>query len=265
MTALAMILGMLPMALGLSEGGEQNAALGRAVIGGLLVADGRHALLRPRRLLARQPLPQAGGSGACRPQRLKQRRNAMNAMKISLTAGAIVVAGLLAAGIVPRVERDARAAESQRRAGLAPKVLVDLPKMSARSFEVALPGSTRALQETTLLRPHERLRQQDPGGHGRQRPRRQLLAVIESPEVDEELARARVRVQESKSKPRPRAEHARPDPGASQGRAVSEQENDDQQARVNSAEAALRGGEADVRRLESLQSFQKVVAPRSRE
>jgi multidrug efflux pump subunit AcrB len=38
MTALAMILGMLPMALGLSEGGEQNAALGRAVIGGLLVA-----------------------------------------------------------------------------------------------------------------------------------------------------------------------------------------------------------------------------------
>jgi multidrug efflux pump subunit AcrB len=38
MTALAMILGMLPMALGLGEGGEQNAPLGRAVIGGLLVA-----------------------------------------------------------------------------------------------------------------------------------------------------------------------------------------------------------------------------------
>jgi multidrug efflux pump subunit AcrB len=38
MTALAMIIGMLPMALGLGEGGEQNAPLGRAVIGGLLVA-----------------------------------------------------------------------------------------------------------------------------------------------------------------------------------------------------------------------------------
>jgi multidrug efflux pump subunit AcrB len=38
MTALAMILGMLPMALGLGEGGEQNAPLGRAVIGGLLVS-----------------------------------------------------------------------------------------------------------------------------------------------------------------------------------------------------------------------------------
>jgi multidrug efflux pump subunit AcrB len=38
MTALAMIIGMLPMALGLGEAGEQNAPLGRAVIGGLVVA-----------------------------------------------------------------------------------------------------------------------------------------------------------------------------------------------------------------------------------
>jgi len=38
MTATAMIIGMLPMALGLGEGGEQNAPLGRAVIGGLMLA-----------------------------------------------------------------------------------------------------------------------------------------------------------------------------------------------------------------------------------
>ena len=38
MTALAMIIGMLPMSLGLGEGGEQNAPLGRAVIGGLMFA-----------------------------------------------------------------------------------------------------------------------------------------------------------------------------------------------------------------------------------
>jgi len=38
MTALAMIIGMIPMALGLGEGGEQNAPLGRAVIGGLALA-----------------------------------------------------------------------------------------------------------------------------------------------------------------------------------------------------------------------------------
>jgi multidrug efflux pump subunit AcrB len=38
MTALAMIIGMVPMAFGLGGGGEQNALLGRAVIGGLLFA-----------------------------------------------------------------------------------------------------------------------------------------------------------------------------------------------------------------------------------
>jgi len=38
MTALAMIIGMVPMALGVGDGGEQNAPLGRAVIGGLLCA-----------------------------------------------------------------------------------------------------------------------------------------------------------------------------------------------------------------------------------
>src|SRR5258708_22583388 len=38
MTALAMIIGMVPMALGLGDGGEQNARVGRAVIGGLVLA-----------------------------------------------------------------------------------------------------------------------------------------------------------------------------------------------------------------------------------
>jgi multidrug efflux pump subunit AcrB len=47
MTALAMIIGMLPMSLGLGEGGEQNAPLGRAVIGGLVVATFTTLLIVP--------------------------------------------------------------------------------------------------------------------------------------------------------------------------------------------------------------------------
>jgi multidrug efflux pump subunit AcrB len=75
MTALAMIIGMAPMALGLGEGGEQNAPLGRAVIGGLIFATiatlmfvpvvfsilhGRHAAKRA----AQPPAPKTGkGAG----------------------------------------------------------------------------------------------------------------------------------------------------------------------------------------------------------
>jgi multidrug efflux pump subunit AcrB len=47
MTALAMIIGMVPMSLGLGEGGEQNAPLGRAVIGGLLLATGATLIFVP--------------------------------------------------------------------------------------------------------------------------------------------------------------------------------------------------------------------------
>jgi multidrug efflux pump subunit AcrB len=47
MTALAMIIGMAPMALGLGEGGEQNAPLGRAVIGGLIFATIATLMLVP--------------------------------------------------------------------------------------------------------------------------------------------------------------------------------------------------------------------------
>jgi multidrug efflux pump subunit AcrB len=57
MTAGAMILGMVPMALGIGEGGEQNAPLGRAVIGGLLFATLATLIFVPTmyRLLRRQP------------------------------------------------------------------------------------------------------------------------------------------------------------------------------------------------------------------
>jgi multidrug efflux pump subunit AcrB len=47
MTALAMIIGMVPMAIGLGEGSEQNAPLGRAVIGGLIFATVSTVLFVP--------------------------------------------------------------------------------------------------------------------------------------------------------------------------------------------------------------------------
>ena len=65
MTALAMVIGMLPMALGLGEGGEQNAPLGRAVIGGLIFATVSTLFFVPvmfsiiHRRRGPQPAPQA--------------------------------------------------------------------------------------------------------------------------------------------------------------------------------------------------------------
>jgi multidrug efflux pump subunit AcrB len=57
MTALAMVIGMVPMALGIGEAAEQNAPLGRAVIGGLIVATIATLFVVPvfYTLLRRQP------------------------------------------------------------------------------------------------------------------------------------------------------------------------------------------------------------------
>ena len=70
MTALAMVIGMLPMALGLGEGGEQNAPLGRAVIGGLIFATVSTLFFVPvvfsiiHRRYAAKPTPEASIGGS---------------------------------------------------------------------------------------------------------------------------------------------------------------------------------------------------------
>ncbi len=64
MTALAMIIGMIPMSLGLGEGGEQNAPLGRAVIGGLIVATAATLLFVPAVFAAIRGRRRASAAGA---------------------------------------------------------------------------------------------------------------------------------------------------------------------------------------------------------
>jgi multidrug efflux pump subunit AcrB len=66
MTALAMVIGMLPMALGLGEGGEQNAPLGRAVIGGLCLATAATLIFVPAVFSLVHGRPQRVGSGGLR-------------------------------------------------------------------------------------------------------------------------------------------------------------------------------------------------------
>jgi multidrug efflux pump subunit AcrB len=70
MTALAMIAGMLPMSLGLGDAGEQNAPLGRAVIGGLVFATLSTLLFVPvvySVLRRKLPVVEADGAGALDP------------------------------------------------------------------------------------------------------------------------------------------------------------------------------------------------------
>jgi CzcA family heavy metal efflux pump len=75
MTALAMIIGMVPMALGLGDGGEQNAPLGRAVIGGLLCATVATLIFVP----AVFGMLHAGGKGGAATPELEHDREPLHA------------------------------------------------------------------------------------------------------------------------------------------------------------------------------------------
>ncbi len=101
MTALAMIIGMVPMALGMGEGGEQNAPLGRAVIGGLLFATvatlifvpAVFALLHGRQPAARWRFPYMSSHESLRPEAaaaaLPRLRGSRSRLVICCVAGAI--------------------------------------------------------------------------------------------------------------------------------------------------------------------------------
>ena len=207
MTALAMIIGMVPMALGLGEGGEQNAPLGRAVIGGLLVRDGRHAVLRAGGLRRAARPPAARAPPATEPAwpRMSDRRSrARSASTLIRAAAALarcrwswspccsrraVVAALW--GISTRAR--ALTTLTRETADLAvPTVAVTQPD------EVGGPaGSDAARQRAAVhrrrdLRAHQRaISSSGYADIGSRVKKGQLLAEIDTPEIDQQLLQAR--------------------------------------------------------------------------
>src|SRR5207245_1739288 len=141
MTALAMIIGMLPMALGLGEGGEQNAPLGRAVIGGLLVATCFTLVVVPvlsSLLRGAPPTPPIGRN--LRPRPAPPRRRGVRAVGGAIAGG--VLAATLLTGIVPRVAQRHRLAAGATAAGVSlPSVTVTTVTHDTSPSSVSLPGA----------------------------------------------------------------------------------------------------------------------------
>ncbi len=222
MTALAMIIGMLPMSLGLGEGGEQNAPLGRAVIGGLLLATADDALLRagdvqppatqaagPRRSACWRPYDPAPGRPAARPDArpghghdlgfdlppprdpLEDGRRSRRVLGAALLLGSAFAFGYLPAP--PRAGR-ARRSDAQRRAvgdarrGHRPEGGVERPRRAP------LPGSVQPLKETVLYARASGFVRRWLVDIGDKVTAGQLLAEIETPELDQELEQARAQL-----------------------------------------------------------------------
>jgi RND family efflux transporter MFP subunit len=164
-------------------------------------------------------------------------------------------------GTLPRLERRAAVADAKARAEAGTKVSVVPSRPAPTEIILRLPGGTQAIQETTLYARTSGFLSQRKVDIGDRVEAGQLLAVIESPELDQELERTAVHLEEARANLILSRSTLQRIASLIQTHAVSEQEYDDQKVRVNSADAAVKAGEADVRRLTSLQSYEKVVAP----
>jgi membrane fusion protein (multidrug efflux system) len=181
-----------------------------------------------------------------------------------LTFIAVALAGaaaLAVIGTLPRLERRAALADAKVRVEAAPRVSVVGSRPSPKEVVLTLPGGTQAIQETTLYARTSGFLSERKVDIGDRVDAGQLLAVIEAPELDQDLERASVHLEEALANLTLARSTLQRIASLIQTHAVSEQEYDDQKVRVNSAEAAVKAGHADVRRLTALQSYEKVVAP----
>lgn len=251
------------------------------------------------------------------PGRIERPSTSAGPRRTALWIGALLALLLLAAGIFPRIQRHARAAETAEAVNASLNVLVVKAKLTSGSSDLQLPGNIQAINLASIYA--------RTNGYVRERfvdigtpvKAGQLLAVIESPEVDQELAQGRAALEQSRAaleqaaanlaQAQAQVNQAKANIGQAQANeeiaattnerwtrlvnngVLPKQQGDERRttfnarqaetkaaiaaeataeanvgsrtADVSAARAAIDAQIANVRRLEQLQSFERVLAP----
>jgi len=230
-----------------------------------------------------RPAPERNGNGA-HPQPkaadhddwgevTKPKRGAMT---VTAIVAAILIAALFLTGFLPRTTQNKQlAADAEAARDAAVPVNVAIPQPSKADVEITVPGTLRPTQETSIYaRTTGYLGQwwADISNHVKQG---QLLAKIDSPDVDQQLDQAKaalLQMQAAVAKAQSDLQIAQVTYAryaSLRGTAgITQQDLDQKTADMNSAAATLQSAkanvaaaEANVKRLSDLQSFENVVAP----
>jgi RND family efflux transporter MFP subunit len=242
----------------------------------------------------------------------KQKRTRMVALAI--TAAAL----LLAIGIIPRISRSSRAADTARAASQdLPVVSIVLAKASASTSSLELPGNTEPINVAHIYARASGYMRERRVDIGTRVKAGQVLAIIESPEVDQQLEQARANLQQARAalgQARSNLDQAHAGVNQASANVVQARANEEiakttndrwsrlvsrgvlpmqagderrttlaareaetqaaiaagktadaaviaRQADVSAAQAAIEAQAANVRRLEQLQDFERVIAP----
>jgi RND family efflux transporter MFP subunit len=195
------------------------------------------------------------------PQTPQQGKPKSRGGAITLLIVVLIVAVILAVtGVLQRVHARTKL-ESQTTEQAAPDVLVAAPQLGKPTEEVVLPGNIFAYVDSPIYaRTNGYLRKWyfDIGAHVK---KGQLLAEIESPEVDQQLAQAKADLLTAEAN----AKYAQVTSARYQdlvkSNAVSQQDTENFTTQASATSTAVKSAQANVQRLNELVSFEKIYAP----
>ena len=179
---------------------------------------------------------------------------------IVVVLGVIGLAAAIVYGIMARSAAERRL-EQVTKANAVPIVSVTHPVVTGVSAEISLPGNTQAYNDTPIYARTSGYLKQWFVDIGQHVTKGQLMATIETPELDEQLQVAQADLQSSQADLSLAKTTAARYQNLLKSDSVSKQETDVAVSGATAKQAAVEAAMANVRRLEQLQSFEKVYAP----
>ncbi|HEY3990908.1 MAG TPA: efflux RND transporter periplasmic adaptor subunit [Acidobacteriaceae bacterium] len=200
--------------------------------------------------------PQQGEHGTAMPQSNVSGRTAMIVIVLLLIAGAVIAV----VGILQR-QHDRRALAAETTAQAAPDVLLSKAQAGSPNSEIVLPGNMFAYEDAPIYARTSGYLSHwyfDIGAHVR---KGQLLAVISSPEVDQQLLQARADLATAESNAGYAKTTAKRYQQLLGQDAVTQQDTENFTTQAESSNTTVKSQLANVQRLEQLTSFEKIYAP----
>jgi RND family efflux transporter MFP subunit len=177
-----------------------------------------------------------------------------------IAAGVLLLGLGIYAGVQGRSGADAALNRATKEAA-TPTVAVTYPTTSAPTDELVLPGTARAFTDAPIYARASGYLKRWHVDIGSRVTKGQLLAEIETPELDQQLGQARAELENARANLELSRTTADRWQTLSKSGFVSRQETDEKLGDFNAKKATVDSNAANVRRLEDLQSFQKIYAP----
>ena len=211
------------------------------------------------------PLPnteEGEDAGASSPNRLAQSQpKASRRSRYAVIAGvALVIVAGLALGVIPRLRAQNKLVAATQEVTLRTVTVTNATRL-ASSVQLALPGDVRAFEETKIYARADGYLLKWNSDIGAKVEAGQVLAEIDTPELDQELNQSRAALAQAQANLVLARSSAERWQRLLKDRAVSQQEVDEKTSALAAREADVKAAEAAVARLEKLSSFKEVRAP----